>query len=60
MSVDTQNKILLALGIIWTIGFVIEVTAIVYFVMITHQLGSRFIWAKITTKTSTLHTTQKA
>tara|TARA_R110002012_G_scaffold88308_1_gene217640 strand:+ start:1051 stop:1182 length:132 start_codon:yes stop_codon:yes gene_type:complete len=43
MSVDKQNKVLLSLGIIWTIGFIVEVAAIVYFVMITHQLGSRFI-----------------
>ncbi len=43
MSVDKQNKVLLSLAIICTIGFVVEVAAIVYFVMITHQLGSRFI-----------------
>ena len=43
MSVDKQNKVLLSLAIIWTIGFIVEVAAIVYFVMITHQLGSRFI-----------------
>lgn len=43
MSVEKQNKVILALGIIWTIGFIIEVTAIVYFVMIMHQLGVRFL-----------------
>ena len=49
MSVDTQNKVILTVAIIWTIGFVVEVAAIVYFVMISHQLGSRFIWALIIT-----------
>jgi hypothetical protein len=49
MSVDTQNKVILTVAIIWTIGFVVEVAAIVYFVMISHQLGSRFICALIIT-----------
>jgi hypothetical protein len=43
MSVDTQNKILLALGIIWTIAFVISVGSIAYIAMVMHHVGMRLL-----------------
>tara|TARA_R110002033_G_scaffold121050_1_gene164103 strand:- start:99 stop:230 length:132 start_codon:yes stop_codon:yes gene_type:complete len=43
MSVNTQNKILLVFGVIWTIGFAVSSVASVYIAMSMYQLTIRFL-----------------
>lgn len=43
MSIETQNKLLLALAIIWTIAFIISVGSITYIAMVMHEMGMRFL-----------------
>ena len=43
MSVNTQNKILLVLGVIWTIGFAVSSVSSVYIAMSMYQLTIRFL-----------------
>ena len=43
MSTDTQNKILLVLGVIWTIGFAVSSISSVYIALSMYQLAMRFL-----------------